>query len=85
MTEMVAAETPISAEGMRVGDSTASSEPVAEFGGTDKGNERQDGEWSNGVDGAEGVSSGNGPSQSEKEVAPCSVRRRANKGEVLGE
>ena len=50
-----------------------------------RGDKGQNGERGNGVDGAEGVSSGNGLSETVKEVAPCSVRRLPNKGEVLGE
>ena len=85
MTEGIASETPISAKGMGVGERTSSSELVAQFSGTDEGDKGQDGERGNGVDGAEGVSSGNGLSQTEKEVAPCAIRRCANKGEMAGE
>ena len=85
MTEGVAAETPISAERMGVGNRSSTGKLIAEFATADEGNKGHDGERGNGVDGAEGVSSGKGLSQTEKEVAPCAIRRCPNKGEVAGE
>ena len=85
MTEGVASETPIPAERVGVGNGSSTGKLVAEFATADEGDKRHDGERSNGVDGAEGVSSGNRLSETEKEVAPCAIRCRANKGEMVGE
>ena len=85
MTEGIASETPISSKRMGVGDRSATSELVTEFATRGKRDKRHVRERTRGVDGAEGVSSGSGLSETEKEVAPCAVRRRANKGEMLGE
>ena len=65
MTEGVASKTPISSERVVVGNSSASGELVSKFTGGDKGDKRRVREWSNGVFGAEGVSSGSGLSKSE--------------------
>ena len=85
MTEGVAAEAPISSEGVGVGNDSSTGKLVAQFAAADEGDKRYDGERGNGVDGAEGVSSGSGLPEAKKEVPPCAVRRDANKGEVLGE
>ena len=85
MTEGIASKTPISAKGMGVGNGSSTGKLVAKLATADEGDKRQDRERSNGVDRAEGVSSGKGLSQRKEEVAPCAVRRCANKGEVLGE
>ena len=85
MTEGVASETPISSKRVGVGNGSSTGKLIVEFATADEGDKRQDGERSNGVDGAEGVSSGNGLSETEKEVAPRSIRHCANKGEVAGE
>ena len=85
MTEGVAAETSISAERVGVGKGSATGELVTKLGSANEGDKREDGERGNGVDGAEGVSSGKGLSETEKEVPPSAIRRDANKGEVLGE
>ena len=85
VTEGIASETPISTEGMGIGNGTVTSELVAKFGASDEGDKRQDRERSNGVDGAEGVSSGSGLSEVKEKVSPRPVRRSANKGEMLGE
>ena len=78
-------ETSISSERMGVGKGSSTGKLIAELAIANKGDKRYDGERRNGVDGAEGVSSGNGLSQSKKEVSPSSVRCRANKGEMAGE
>ena len=85
MTEGVAPETAVSSKRMGVGKGSSTGKLVTELATADEGDKRQDGERTDGVDGAEGVSSGKGLSETKKEVAPCAVRRRANKGEVLGE
>ena len=85
MTEGVASEASVSAKRVGVGNRSSTGKLVTEFATADEGDKRYDGERRNGVDGAEGVSSGKGLSQTEKEVAPCAVRCCANKGEVLGE
>ena len=84
MTEGVASKTSVSSKRMGVGNSSSTGKQVMEFATSDEGDKRHEGERSNSVDGAEGVSSGSGLSETEKEVAPCSIRRRANKGEVAG-
>ena len=70
---------------MGVGNGSSTGKLIAELATADEGDKRQDRERSDGVDGAEGVSSGKGLSEAEKEVAPCAIRRCANKGEVAGE
>ena len=85
MTEGIAPKTPISAEGVSVGKGSSTGKLVAKLATGDKGEERQDRERSNGVDGTEGVSSGSRLLESEKEVVPRAVRRSANEGEMLGE
>ena len=85
MTEGIAAETPISSKRMGVGKGSLTGKLVTKFATADEGDERYDGEWGNGVDGAEGVSSGSGLPEAKEEVPPSAVRRDANKGEVLGE
>ena len=85
MTEGVAPKAPISAERVGVGNGSATGKLVTEFCAGDEGDKWQDRERRHGVDGAEGVSSGKGLSETEKEVAPCAVRRCANKGEMTGE
>ena len=85
MTKGITLETPISSKGMGIGDGTTTSELVAKFGASDEGDEWQDRERRDGVDGAEGVSSGSGLLEIEEKVSPCPVRRSANKGEMLGE
>ena len=85
MTEGVAPEAAISSKRMGVGKGTSTGKLVTEFAAADEGDKRDDRERTNGVDGAEGVSSGKGLTETEEEVAPCAVRRCANKGEVLGE
>ena len=85
MTEGIASKTPISSEGMGVGKGSSTSELVAKLAIGWEREERRIRERTRGVDGAEGVSSGSGLSETEKEVAPRAVRRSANKGEMLGE
>ena len=85
MTEGITSKTPISAEGMVVGKGSSTGELVTKFAAFGKGDKRRVRERTCGVDGVEGVRSGSGLSETEKEVAPRAVRRSANKGEVLGE
>ena len=85
MTEGIAPKTPISAEGVSVGKGSSTGELVAKFAIGWEGEERRVRERTRGVDGAEGVSSGSGLSETEKEVVPRAVRRSANEGEMLGE
>ena len=65
MTKGIASKTPISAEGVGVGNGSSTGKLVAELATGDEGDERRVGERSNGVLGAEGVSSGSGLSESE--------------------
>ena len=58
MTEGITPETPISSEGMGVGNGSSTGKLVTEFATADEGDKRYDGERRNGVDGVEGVSSG---------------------------
>ena len=60
-------------------------ELVTKLASSGEGDERRARERTSGVDGAEGVSSGSGLSETEKEVSPRAVRHSANKGEMLGE
>ena len=85
MTEGIALKTPISAEGMGVGNGSSTGKLVAKLATGGKGEERRVRERSNGVDGAEGVSSGSGLSEIEEKVAPHPIRCSPNKGEMLGE
>ena len=85
MTEGVASKTAVSSKRMGVGKGSSTGKLVTKFATADEGDKQYDGEWGNGVDGVEGVSSGSGLSEAKEEVAPCAVRRDANKGEVLGE
>ena len=84
MTEGVASETPIRPKRVGVGDRSAASELITQFAAGSEGDKRHAGEQTRGVDGAEGVSSGSGLSETEKEVAPRAVRRSTNEGEMLG-
>ena len=65
MTKGIASKTPIPAEGMGVGNGSSTGKLVTELGTGGKGEERRVRERSNGVLGAEGVSSGSGLSKSE--------------------
>ena len=85
MTEGVALKAPVSSKRMGVGEGSVTGKLVAKFGASDEGDKRQDREWRDGVDGAEGVSSGSGLPEVKEKVSPRSVRRSANKREVLGE
>ena len=85
MTEGVASKTPISSKGMGVGKCSATGKLVLKLATSSEGDKWHVRERTRGVDGAEGVSSGSGLSETEKEVAPCAVRCRANEGEMLGE
>ena len=65
MSEGIASKTSISAEGMGVGNSSSTGKLVAKLTSSGEGDERGVREQSNGVFGAEGVSSGSGLSESE--------------------
>ena len=60
-------------------------ELVAKFASSGEWDERRVRERTRGVDGAEGVRSGNGLSETEEKVVPRAIRRRSNKGKMLGE
>ena len=85
MTEGIASETPVSSERMGVHEGPATGELVTKFASSREWDERRVRERTRGVDGAEGVSSGSGLSETEEKVAPCAIRRHSNKGEMLGE
>ena len=85
MTEGIASKTLISSEGMGVGNGSSTGELVAKFTTGNEGEEWQVRERSNGMLGAEGVSSRSGLSEREKEISPSAVRRSTNKREMLGE
>ena len=85
MTKGIAPKTPISAEGMSVGKGSLTGELVVKLATGWEGEEWRVRERMRSVDGAEGVSSGSGLSETEKEVTPRAVRRSANEGKMLGE
>ena len=64
MTEGIASKTPISSKRVGVGNGSSTGELVAKLATGDEGDERRVRERSNGVLGAEGVSSGSGLSES---------------------
>ena len=84
MTERVASKAPISSKGMGVGNGSVTGKLVMKFATGGEGDKRQVREWSNGVDGMEGVSSRSGLSEFKEKVAPRAVRRSTNEGEMLG-
>ena len=65
MTEGIASKTPISAKGMGVGNGSSTGKLVAKLATGGKGEEWRVRERSNGMFGAEGVSSRSGLSESE--------------------
>ena len=85
MTEGIAPETSICSERVGVGKGSSTGELVTKFASSGERDEWRVRERSNGVFGAEGVSSGSGLSKSEQKVSPPAVRRSANKHEMLGE
>ena len=85
VTEGIAPKTPISSEGMSVGKGSSTGKLVTQLAVRGKGDKRHVRERTRGMDGAEGIRSGSGLSETEKEVAPRAVRRSANKGKMLGE
>ena len=85
MTEGITPKTPISAEGMSVGKGSSTGELVTKLAACGKGDKWCVRERTRGVDGAEGIRSRSGLSETEKEVVPRPVRCSTNKGEMLGE